>query len=151
MICGAPLRYDQRSACDKALGGAFARAAGAAGVPCIRSVHATWMRAPASRRLLRFGARPLLYIPPGVDNRGACARSDEHDIRLRRGLHTLCSGRIAGLGMHGRLACPRMMNDGTAQRPPPRGSFVWWGLGAHIDVLHPDHAPPPGKTDTHFT
>eukprot|EP00966_Prymnesium_polylepis_P171304 3959971-Prymnesium_polylepis.3 len=23
--------------------------------------------------------------------------------------------------------------------------------GAPRDVLHPDHAPPPGKTDTHFT
>eukprot|EP00966_Prymnesium_polylepis_P069949 1626085-Prymnesium_polylepis.1 len=22
---------------------------------------------------------------------------------------------------------------------------------ATTDVLHPDHAPPPGKTDTHFT
>ena len=33
----------------------------------------------------------------------------------------------------------------------------WKGLKEHgvqintDDVLHPDHAPPPGKTDTHFT
>eukprot|EP00966_Prymnesium_polylepis_P113225 2618482-Prymnesium_polylepis.2 len=25
------------------------------------------------------------------------------------------------------------------------------GSGSATDVLHPDHAPPPGKTDTHFT
>eukprot|EP00966_Prymnesium_polylepis_P023124 532097-Prymnesium_polylepis.1 len=37
-----------------------------------------------------------------------------------------------------------------------RGAFCYakrnaYGTVLVDDVLHPDHAPPPGKTDTHFT
>eukprot|EP00966_Prymnesium_polylepis_P224793 5199133-Prymnesium_polylepis.1 len=45
-----------------------------------------------------------------------------------------------GKGVPEPSASPFTRHDNTSPARP-RGS----------DVLHPDHAPPPGKTDTHFT
>eukprot|EP00966_Prymnesium_polylepis_P133432 3084226-Prymnesium_polylepis.1 len=43
--------------------------------------------------------------------------------------------------------------DQQTHTPSPLGARAKFARpgGEGVDVLHPDHAPPPGKTDTHFT
>eukprot|EP00966_Prymnesium_polylepis_P290516 6710663-Prymnesium_polylepis.1 len=42
-----------------------------------------------------------------------------------------------------------MLTDRHVQAAQGRSWRPRWRR--RMDVLHPDHAPPPGKTDTHFT